>query len=160
MFSSYTLVQKGEVFIENSATSKVIGEGTIQFQSHDGCITTLQGIRHILESRYNFISLGALQEEGFCFSLKGDLIEVSKETYVMFQVERVGNVYIMRNSKVTVGRLQLSSVSEAVVVDQSETTMASISDVQLYPEERLRLGAQQVSPNRTPMVEQILINLV
>jgi len=36
----------------NSATSKVIGEGTIQFWSHDGCITTLQGVRHVPESRY------------------------------------------------------------------------------------------------------------
>jgi len=35
-FSSYTLVQRGEVFLENSATRNMIGEGTIQFQSHDG----------------------------------------------------------------------------------------------------------------------------
>jgi len=31
MFSSYTSVQGKEVVIRNSATSKVIGEGTIQF---------------------------------------------------------------------------------------------------------------------------------
>ena len=37
----------------NSVTNKVIGEGTIQFQSHDGCITTLQGVRYVPESRYN-----------------------------------------------------------------------------------------------------------
>ena len=43
MFSSYTSVQREEVFMRNSATIKVIGEGTIQFQSHDGCITTVQG---------------------------------------------------------------------------------------------------------------------
>ena len=47
MFSSYTSVQGEEVFIGESATSKVIGEGTIQFRSHDGCITTLQGVRHV-----------------------------------------------------------------------------------------------------------------
>ena len=35
MFFSYTSVQEGEVFIENSTTSKVISEGTIQFHSHD-----------------------------------------------------------------------------------------------------------------------------
>ena len=68
----------------NSATSKVIGEETIQFWSHDGCITTLQGIRHVPESRYNLISLGALHREGFCFSSKGDLMKVSKEAHVMF----------------------------------------------------------------------------
>ena len=61
----------------NSATSKVIGEGTIQFRSHDGCITTLQGVRHILELRYNLISLGALQRERFSCSSEGDIMEVT-----------------------------------------------------------------------------------
>ena len=76
----------------NSATSKVIGEGTIQFCSHDGCITTLQGVRHVPESRCNLISLEALHKKGFSFSSKGDLMEVSKETHVKFQAERVNDV--------------------------------------------------------------------
>ena len=59
----------------------------------------------------------------------------------MFQVERVCNVYMLRNSEVTVGRLQLSSASEAAAVKQSETMMDSNSNVQLYPEGRLGLGA-------------------
>ena len=91
--------------MENFATSKGIGEGTIQFQSHDGCITTLQGVRHVPESRYNFISLGALQGEGFSFSFEGDLIEVFKDTHGKFEAERVGDVYMLRNSEVTVGGL-------------------------------------------------------
>ena len=49
----------------NSATNKVIGEGTIRFHSHDECITTLQDIRHVPDSRYNLISLGALEREEF-----------------------------------------------------------------------------------------------
>ena len=52
------------------------------------------------------------------------------------------------NSEVTVGGLQLSSASKAVLVEQSETTMDSSSDVQLYPEDRLGLDAQEGSPNR------------
>jgi len=63
----------------NSVTSKVIGERKIQFRSHDGCITTLQGIHYVPESRYNLISLGAIHEEGFSFSSEGDLMEVSKK---------------------------------------------------------------------------------
>ena len=47
----------------------------------------------------------------------------------MFQAERVGNVYMLRNLEVTVGELQLSSTSKVVVVEQSETTMDSSSDV-------------------------------
>ena len=80
----------------NSAISRVIDEGTIQFWSYDGCITTLQGVRHVPESRYNLISLRALHREGFCFSSKGDLMEVSKKTHVMFQAERIGNVYVAK----------------------------------------------------------------
>jgi len=65
---------------------------------------------------------------------------------VKFQVKRVGNVYMLRNLKVTVGGLQLSLVSKATVMEQSKTMMFSNSDVQLSPEERLGLGAQQESP--------------
>ena len=64
-------------------------------------------------------------------------MEVCKEAHVKFQAERVGNVYMLQNSKVTVDGLQLFSASEAVVVKQSETTMDSSSDVQLYPKKRL-----------------------
>ena len=81
--------------MKNSATSKVIGEETIQFWSHDRFITTLQGVRHVPESRYNLISLGALHRERFCFTSKGDLMKVFKEAHVMFQAERVGNVYML-----------------------------------------------------------------
>ena len=63
-------------------------------------------------------------------------MEVSKEAHVKFQAERVGNVYMLQNSEVTVGVLQLSSASEATVVEQLETTMVSSSDVLLYPKER------------------------
>ena len=52
-----------------------------------------------------------------------------------FQAERVGNVYMLQNLKVTVDELQLFSASKAAVVEQLETTMISSSDVQLYLEE-------------------------
>jgi len=124
MFSSYTSVQGKEVFMENSATSRLISEGTIYFWSHDGCIT-IQGVHHVSESSYNLISVGALHREGFCFSSKGDLMEVFKEAYMMFQAEHVGNVYMLQNSEVIISGLQLSSALKAVVVEQLETTMDS-----------------------------------
>jgi len=59
--------------------------------------------------------------EGFSFSSECDLMKVSKKAHVKFQVEHIGNVYMLQNSKVTVGGLQLSSASKAAVVEQSET---------------------------------------
>ena len=64
---------------------------------------------------------------------KEDLMKVSKEAHAMFQAESVDNVDMLQNSEGTVGGLQLSSALEAAVVEQSETTMVSNSDVQLYP---------------------------
>jgi len=75
-------------------------------------------------------------------------MEVFKETHVMFQAERVGKMYMLRNSEVTVGGLQLSSISEAVVMEQSEIMVDWSSDVQFYLEERLGLDVQWVSPDR------------
>jgi len=66
----------------------------------------------------------------------------------MFQAERVSNVHMLKNSKVTAGGSQLSSASEVTVVEQSETMIVSSSDVQLHPKERQGLGAQHGSPDR------------
>jgi len=60
---------------------------------------------------------------------------------VKFQAERVDNVYMLRNLKVTVGELQLFSALRSEVVEQSEPRKVSSSDVQFYPEGRLRLGS-------------------
>ena len=83
----------------------MIGEEIIQFRYHDRRIATLQGVRHVFESRYTLISLGALQGKGFSFSSKSDLMEVCKEVHVKFQAERVGIVYMLQNLKVTVSEL-------------------------------------------------------
>ena len=42
---------------------------------------------------------------------------------------------MLQNSEITVGGLQLFSALEAVVAEQSETTMDSSLDIQLYPED-------------------------
>ena len=88
---------------------------------------------------------GTLHGEGFSFSSKDDVMKVFKEAHVKFQVKCVGDVYILQNSKITIGGLQLLSASRSEIVDQSETTMVSNSDVQFYPESRLGLLAQRPS---------------
>jgi len=78
--------------MRNSTMSKVIGEGTIQFRSHDGCITTLQGVCHVPESMYNLISLETLHEEGFSFCFESHLMKVLKDVHMKFQTECVDNI--------------------------------------------------------------------
>ena len=73
--------------------------------------------------------LEALHEEESNFSSEGDLMEVSKEAHVKFQAEHVSNVYMLRNLKVTVSGLQLSSALKATIMEQSDTTMVSRLDI-------------------------------
>jgi len=80
----------------------VIGEGIVQFYSHDVCIRKLQGVHHVFGLRYNLIFLRALHEEGFNFSFEGDLMQIFKDAQVKFQADRVGNVYMLQNSEATV----------------------------------------------------------
>jgi len=51
-----------------------------------------------------------------------------KDAHVKFQAEHVGNIYMLQNSKVIIGRLQLSVTSSSEIVEQSDTTVLS-SDV-------------------------------
>ena len=71
-------------------------------------------------------------------------MNIFKDVHVNFQAKRVGNIYMLRNSKVTVGELQLSSALRSEVVEQSETMMVSSSNVHFYPEGRLRLDSTDV----------------
>ena len=90
-------------------------------------------------------------------------MKVFKEAHVKFRAERVRDVYMLRNSELIFGGLQLTSASKSEVVEQSETTMISSSDVQFYPERRYRLGGAVHNKKVqivTLMVEQILINHV
>ena len=99
------------------------------------CITTLQDVRHVPESMFNLISWRP-SGEGFNFSSESDLMKVFKDAHVKFRL----NASTILTCFEIVGRLHLSLSSRSEVVGQSKTTIISISDVQFYPEDRLRLG--------------------
>jgi len=96
-------------------------------------------------SRYNLISLGTLHEEGFNFSSEGDLIEVFKEAHVKFQADHVGNVYVLRNSEVTVIQgFEIESCGTIIDYDGFEFGCS------VLPKRRLGLGGvgvQQETPD-------------
>ena len=62
-------------------------------------------------------------------------MRVLKDAHLKFQVEHVDNINVLQHLKVTVGELQLFSISRLEVVEQSETMIVSSSDVQFYPKD-------------------------
>ena len=126
MFTSYTSVRGGVVYMANSSRSKVVGKGSIQFRSHDGYVTTLHGVSHVPGSRCNLISLGTLHREGFLFRSNCGLMEISKMARVTFAAKLVGNVYELQGSWVTSGGVQISSASKSEVEKQSSCVSDSV----------------------------------
>ena len=59
--------------------------------------------QHISSNRKMFSSHTSVQERNFHGKFRYK--QVFKEAHVMFQVGRVGNVYMLQNSEVTVGGL-------------------------------------------------------
>ncbi|WP_440588068.1 hypothetical protein, partial [Acinetobacter indicus] len=66
-FESYGKVSGGEVLLGNNKSCKVMGIGTVRLTTHDGFERILTDVRHIPDLRRNLISLGMLDQHGFCW---------------------------------------------------------------------------------------------
>ncbi|VFQ77038.1 unnamed protein product [Cuscuta campestris] len=66
-FSSYTSGDFGYVKMGKGAdkSSKIVGMGTVCLKTNTGCRLTLRDVRHVPEFRYNLISAGGLDEDGY-----------------------------------------------------------------------------------------------
>ena len=81
--------------MRNSATRNMIGEEIIQFFFMMDASLLFKAFVMFLNQDTISSLLEPYMEKGFNFSSEGDLIEVSKDTHVKFQAERVGNIYIL-----------------------------------------------------------------
>jgi hypothetical protein len=64
-FSSNTNGDFGWVRMGNEAKCKVVGMRDIQLETSIGCKLILKDVRHVLEMRFNFISIRKLDDEGY-----------------------------------------------------------------------------------------------
>ncbi len=73
------------VIMGNDATCLVIEIGTVKIKMFDGVVRVLEDVRHISDLRMNLISLGVLNDLGYCYSSKGGVMKISKGTLLVMK---------------------------------------------------------------------------
>ena len=79
MFTSYSLVDNGEqLFMGNSSTSKVEGQGKIVLKMTSGKELTLNNVLHVPDIRKNLVSGSLLSKNGFRLVFESDKFVLTK----------------------------------------------------------------------------------
>ncbi|GAA0139832.1 hypothetical protein LIER_01302 [Lithospermum erythrorhizon] len=72
LFSSYETGDFGVVRMENNGQASVIRIGDICVKTSNGTPLVLKGVKHIPDFRFNLLSIGKLDNEGYENSFSGD----------------------------------------------------------------------------------------
>ena len=89
-FSTYEVVIAK---MASNTVNKVVSVETVRFRMHDGSILKLAGVRHVLGSRKNLISLRMLDSQGCKFLSSDGVLEVFMGDRVMLRGIKVGNLF-------------------------------------------------------------------
>jgi hypothetical protein len=95
-FTSYTSGVIGQVRMENSGSSTIVGKGTICIETNTGCRLVLDDVRHIPDIRLNLLSVGKLDgiRHGSYF---GDAKwKLTKGSLIMAQGSKQGCLYVTK----------------------------------------------------------------
>ena len=82
LFSNYVPRKFGKVYLADEKSLNIIGRCDINIRTSNGSVWTLNNVRHILALKRNLISIGKLEDEGYCTtfgdghwkSMKGNLV--------------------------------------------------------------------------------------
>lgn len=67
-----------KLYMGNSATSTIKGEGTVILKMTSGKNLTLKNVLYVRDIRKNFVSGSLLNKHGFCIVIKSDKLVLSK----------------------------------------------------------------------------------
>uniref|UniRef100_A0A2N9HFB8 CCHC-type domain-containing protein n=1 Tax=Fagus sylvatica TaxID=28930 RepID=A0A2N9HFB8_FAGSY len=100
-FDTYRLVNCSFVRMDNDASCKVIGIGTIKIKMFDNVVRTLGEVRHVPEMKKNLISLGTLDSKGYSYKSEHGIMNVSKGAMVVMRGQKKsGNIYKLLGSTI------------------------------------------------------------
>jgi hypothetical protein len=77
----------------NEAKYKIVGMGDIQIETDIGCKLILKDVRHVPEIRFNLISIGKLDDEGYHNYLGGGQWKLSKGSLILARGKKTSTLY-------------------------------------------------------------------
>ena len=85
----------GTVFMGNNNTCQVKGIGNINLKLHDGKIRCLSDVRYVPGLKSNLISLGTLDELGYCYKAEKGCMHVYKDKNLVLSGRKRNGLYVL-----------------------------------------------------------------
>ncbi|KAJ0013304.1 hypothetical protein Pint_20997 [Pistacia integerrima] len=79
LFTSYAASDFGTIKMGNDGLAKVIGIGDMCLEIDNGSSLLLRGVKHIPDIRLNLISMGRLDDEGYCNTFSDAFVHIHKD---------------------------------------------------------------------------------
>lgn len=89
------------MMIRNNIVCKVIGIRNISLRLHDGTITKVKQVRHVLNLKRNLISLRMLDQMGYNIKLESNEIKVINRGTLVMKGTKMNSVYILDGEALT-----------------------------------------------------------
>lgn len=145
LFSTYEAGDFGIVRMGNNDQAKVVGMGNVCVETSNGTTLALKGVKHIPDLRFNLLSVGKLDDDGYYNSFSGDEWKLKKGSMVIVKGRRHSNLYIVRtgiskryintcedDSSSELWHKRLSHMSEkGLSILAKKNVLSGISNVQL-----------------------------
>ncbi|WCJ44212.1 Retrovirus-related Pol polyprotein from transposon TNT 1-94 [Euphorbia peplus] len=97
LMENYTSGKFGKVYLADDEPLEIVGKGDVSIKTKNGSVIKLSGVRHVPGLKRNLLSVGQLDDEGYCVVFVGGNWKISKGSMVVARGEKVGSLYVTDN---------------------------------------------------------------
>ena len=95
-FTSYTSGVTGQVSMENSGSSAIVGKGSICIETNIRCRLVLDDVRHVPDIRLNLLSVGKLDDIKHPSYFGEGKWKLTKGSLIVARGSKQGNLYVTK----------------------------------------------------------------
>ena len=92
-FTAYTPGDFGIVKMGNNDKAKIIGKGDVHLVTANGTKLVLKSIRHVEGLRFNIISIGKLDDDGYSNNFGGGQYKLTKGSMIIARGKKISHLY-------------------------------------------------------------------
>ena len=94
-FSTYKSIVGGVILMGNGMSCKILRICTVKIKMQNGVLRTLTSVRHVLDLKINFISLGELEFNGYKTFVKNKSMMILRGAHIVLKAINVRNLYVL-----------------------------------------------------------------
>jgi len=170
-FVSYTAVQFGTVKMGDDTVVNVVGIGDVCLETNDGTKLVLRNVKHVPSICLNLISVGKLDDEGFCSTFKNGNWKLSRGAMIVAKGKKFSSLYFMqarlskdilnavKNDDIELWHKRLGHMSEkGMTVLAKQKVISGVQSIQLkrcshcIAGKQSRVSFKSHPPSRKPSV--------